>query len=59
MAEFEYDSGPYCRHYADPSGCDQICDRPGCGHRCAEHDYFNPGDCLIPGCLCQAFVEES
>ena len=32
----EYDTGPFCRHYGDPTYCDHLCGR--CGHKCSEHD---------------------
>ncbi len=35
-----YDSGPYCRHYSDPSECEDVCS--WCGHRCADHQFGIP-----------------
>lgn len=52
----DYDSGPYCQHWSDPSDCDEVCER--CGHKCCEHDVWDEDDhaCEEEGCDCQGFV---
>lgn len=48
MTDWEnYDSGPFCRHYHDPSDCDLTCAK--CGHRCPDHDYTD-GTCMECDC---------
>lgn len=49
----EYDTGPFCRHYFDPSDCDEVC--ANCGHRCWEHCIGAETGCLE--CDCPAWVE--
>ena len=49
----EYDSGPYCRHWADPDGCEERC--RNCGHLCGEHSYV---DCSVDDCECCAFEDD-
>lgn len=48
------DSGPFCRHWFDPSDCDERCAR--CGHTCAEHDRINDY-CILEDCECDSFVD--
>lgn len=51
-----YESGPFCRHWADPSDCDIIC--ATCGHGCARHDFPEyESDCLVEGCHCTKWEE--
>jgi len=33
----DYESGPYCRHWNDPSSCDERC--KNCGELCGNHYY--------------------
>jgi hypothetical protein len=47
-----YETGPFCRHWGDPSDCDRKC---VCGHTCVEHDFAEPGACME--CDCKAFDE--
>lgn len=49
-------SGPFCRHFSDPSDCDIKC--AACGHRCPDHGYGD-GDreCMAPDCQCQEWKE--
>lgn len=35
MGDTDYDTGPFCRHWGDPSDCDIECAHCGC--RCPEH----------------------
>lgn len=50
-----YESGPFCRHYSDPSDCDEKC--AACGHECRRHDQYDPGECLEDNCTCNAWKE--
>lgn len=47
-----YDTGPFCRHYMDPSDCELNC--VACGCRCRDHDYSD-GECMA--CDCKAYVD--
>lgn len=40
----DWQSGPFCQHYGDPSACDEKC---ACGHKCNahQHDYCIEADC--------------
>ena len=53
-----YETGPFCRHWGDPSDCDEICDN--CGHACHKHskwdDYDSP--CNVDECGCQNFGDK-
>lgn len=52
--EFEdYDSGPFCRHWGDPSDCEEVC--AACDHSCPQHSYY---DDECNECDCRAFVDE-
>lgn len=51
--EPDYNTGPFCRHYSDPSDCDERCARPGCGHACSRHH----DECNEDGCECPEWVE--
>jgi hypothetical protein len=37
-----YESGPFCRHWGDPSDCDELC--LTCNHRCVDHG-FSDSEC--------------
>lgn len=50
----DYDSGPFCRHWGDPADCEEVC---VCGHSCTEHEFAEPGACLVVGCECQRWRE--
>jgi hypothetical protein len=54
----EYDTGPFCRHYADPTDCDHKCLR--CNHECHEHDQdmSGSGKCNHDDCECHDWLEE-
>lgn len=54
--EGDYESGPFCRHFGDPSFCDDVCQ--GCGHGCSRHAAMD-GDteCLEDACNCGAWIE--
>lgn len=50
----DYSSGPFCRHWGDPSDCEETCAE--CGHRCGIH-YGDDGECHDSGCKCLKWVE--
>ena len=50
-----YSSGPFCRHWGDPSGCDERC--AACSHTCAQHHAFDPYECTADDCKCEGWVE--
>lgn len=39
----DWDTGPFCRHWADPSDCEKVCGR--CGHVCRRHEDDSCDDC--------------
>lgn len=47
-----YDSGPFCRHWSDPSDCEELC---VCGHKCCEH-YWAGNECRE--CLCEHYTDK-
>lgn len=51
-----YETGPFCRHFGDPSDCDELCER--CGHKCHEHGagVDNDEPCSHDGCICHGWV---
>ncbi len=49
----DYESGPFCRHYGDPSDCSEKC--AVCGHECHEHHL----SCDHEGCACPAWYAEA
>lgn len=51
--EIEWETGPFCRHWSDPSDCDALCK---CGHKCCEHSIWEDYECKE--CDCQRFVDE-
>ena len=54
--EVEYDSGPFCRHWSDPSDCEVVCDN--CGHPCYMHEYGDDDtSCKEEDCDCTAWME--
>lgn len=48
------ESGPFCRHWGDPSDCDWKC--ANCGHTCAEHGGIDE-KCHVEGCSCEEWKE--
>ena len=46
--EEDHDTGPFCRHFSDPSDCEITCQ--ACGHLCRNHGYGPEacGDCECP-----------
>jgi len=50
-----FDTGPFCRHFHDPTDCPEVCE--ACGHKCSEHDYIDMSPCLVDGCTCRAWKE--
>ena len=51
----DYESGPFCQHWSDPSSCEELCAK--CGHSCLEHGSVADEPCHKPGCECSGFVE--
>lgn len=47
--EWDDESGPFCRHWGDPSDCEEKC--WWCGHRCNQH--WGTDECDEDGCDCQ------
>lgn len=53
MDDFDcYETGPFCRHWSDPSDCEEVCSN--CGHGCMDHD-FESGECME--CECKEWTE--
>ena len=50
----EYDSGPFCEHWADPNDCEEVC--AICKHECRQHRYDS---CSVEGCKCEQFINEA
>lgn len=51
----EYGTGPFCRHWLDPSDCYVNC--ANCGHGCSRHSYEQPTECTDIGCNCVMWIE--
>lgn len=51
----DYDSGPFCVHWSDPSDCDTPC--ATCGHECREH--YGGTTCHVDGCECEEIKKET
>jgi hypothetical protein len=51
----DYESGPFCRHWSDPSYCAHECAR--CGHECNAHNGYLDDRCDVRGCDCEAWLE--
>ena len=51
-----YETGSFCRHYGDPSDCDKVCAK--CGHKCTDHDFETPGECMVEGCECKEWKDK-
>ena len=49
----DFDTGPFCRHWSDPSDCDEMC---VCGHECHNHSNYEEGMCTL--CECEEFRDE-
>jgi len=47
-----YDTGPFRRHWDDPSLCTAVC---ACGHLCTQHPLDDAGGCNE--CDCEAWQE--
>lgn len=47
----DYETGPFCRHWGDPSECEKLCK---CGHQCHEHYDSN---CDVDDCQCEDWDE--
>jgi hypothetical protein len=56
--EYEgFETGPFCRHWSDPSECERKC--LTCGHACCKHGFGDGSDpeCFEDGCQCQLWTE--
>ena len=55
--EMPIESGPFCRHFSDPTACEIVCE--ACGHTCAEHDQGgkDEGACRVDNCECTDWWE--
>lgn len=51
----DYESGPFCRHWSEPSECEEKCMK--CGHSCQEHGSIDNEPCTHEGCSCEGWVE--
>lgn len=49
-------SGPFCRHWGDPSDCDELC--LSCGHKCCNHEQGYDGDASCRECKCKEYKDE-
>lgn len=53
----DYETGPFCRHWLDPSDCDIECET--CGHHCCKHGFGNDDSaCMVEGCTCEKWMPE-
>jgi hypothetical protein len=50
MTDWDYESGPFCRHWQEAGDCDEPC---VCGHPCRRH----APECLQEGCGCEEFCD--
>ncbi len=46
--EKDFDTGPFCRHFHDPSDCEKRCT---CGCACKRHGYGDDSECMDCGCM--------
>jgi hypothetical protein len=55
--DWQVESGPYCRHWSDPSDCDVSC--ATCGHLCGMHWDIGCMQVLDDGkdCDCNQWLE--
>jgi hypothetical protein len=53
----DYESGPFCQHWGDPSDCDNECQR--CKHKCSEHSMTGEFLCRVEGCECEGFTDDA
>ncbi len=52
--ERDWDTGPFCRHWSDPSDCDIEC--ANCSDPCPKHG-AEDGDYSCSECDCKEWVE--
>jgi hypothetical protein len=56
--ECDCSTGPFCRHWNDPSACEEKCAR--CGHSCSDHGSVGSGTpCAADGCDCPGWIGEN
>ncbi len=51
--DYERNSGPFCRHWGDPSDCETECG--ACSHKCHRH---GDEECMEEGCQCPGWEEK-
>lgn len=51
----DYDTGPFCMHWYDPSDCELVC---RCEHPCRRHADGGEDVCLEDECECEAFEDK-
>lgn len=51
----DYESGPFCRHWAEVGSCDESC--ASCGHSCNRHDIGDTTECNEWECDCKEWVD--
>lgn len=52
VEDWDYETGPFCRHWSDPSDCYEMCK---CGHPCRRHLLYEDGNC--DECDCEKFED--
>ena len=51
-----YESGPFCRHWSEPSWCEEKC--AACGHGCQSHE-FGEGCFACGECECKEWKDRN
>lgn len=51
----DYESGPFCRHWAEASACYIICAH--CGHDCVAHNVGDDTSCSVDNCACEEWQD--
>lgn len=51
---WDYESGPFCRHWGELGYCEKPC--PTCGHACNEHR--DDTACMFTGCSCAGWPKD-
>lgn len=49
----EFETGPFCRHFGDPSDCREKCANPDCGHECTSHGFGDGASSECSYCDCK------
>jgi hypothetical protein len=53
--DYDYDSGPFCRHWRDPADCNLLC--KVCRHFCWQHSWY-VNNCNVEGCSCEEYKDD-